>query len=337
MSNNLVTANEYGFSSTEGSGSLIQVEQTRATAEVQAAFVIAKRYPRDENVSFNKIMKSCERPFLAEQAMYCYPRGGTVVTGPSIRLAEVLAQSWGNVDCGVREITQGAGMSVAEAYAIDLETNTRITKVFHVPHERHTKKGKVKLTDPRDVYEMVANQGARRMRACILGIIPGDIVDAAVDKCKHTLSHGKEPMADRVRKMVSLFDEQGIKIEQIEKRLGHKLDAIIEAELITLRGIYKSLKDGMAKREDFFDMGNSTIAQENLNDIISSKKIEKPEPEEKPEKVELTEYDKIKKQLLSAKSVDTLDIAADLIGSIHDEKEKDELINIYKNREKEFY
>lgn len=328
MSQELMSNKNYGFdnSNENTESSMVHVEQSRAVAEVQSAYVIAKRFPRDENKSFNKIMKSCERPFLAEQSMYAYPRGGQVVTGPSIRLAEVLLQAWGNCDAGVREISQGNGISVAEAYAIDLETNTRITKIFHVAHERHTKKGKQKLTDPRDIYELVANNGARRMRACILGIIPGDVVDAAIDKCKNTLTHGKEPIADRIRKMIVALDEQGVKVEHIEKRLGHKLDATIESELITLRGIYKSLKDGMSKREDFFDIGMESQANVSVKEMISSKKKE---PIKEENIVESSEYEKVKKSLLNAKSQDTLDLAADLINSLP-ENEREELYKIYR-------
>lgn len=68
---------------------------SRQAQEVQGAMVIAKRFPRDEVESFNRIMQSCKRKSLAESAMYEYPRGGTKVSGPSIRLAEAMAQNWG--------------------------------------------------------------------------------------------------------------------------------------------------------------------------------------------------------------------------------------------------
>ena len=254
--------------------SMVEIAESRAQHEVQAAFVIAKKFPRNQMESYAAIIEACKRPFLAEQAMYAYPRGGSLVTGPSIRLAEAMAQAWGNLDCGVREISQSNGVSVAEAYAIDLQTNTRVTKIFHVKHERHTKKGISKLTDPREIYELVANQGSRRLRACILGILPGDVVEAAVDRCKKTMETSEVPISERVRRMVLAFDEQGIKVEHIEKRLGHKLDAIIPTELVNLTSIYKSLKDGMANREDFFDIGiseNSKSAKENLNTLLEQK------------------------------------------------------------------
>ncbi len=258
---------------------LMAATEARAVAEVQAAYVIAKKFPRNQHESYMNIMESCKRPFLAEHAMYAYPRGGTLVTGPSIRLAEVLAQCWGNLDCGVREISQGNGVSVAEAYAIDLQTNTRVTKIFHVPHVRDTKKGRTKLTDARDIYELVANQGSRRLRACILGIMPGDVVEAAVNQVKKTLETGELPLSDRIRIMVTKFDELGVKVEHLEKRLAHKLDATIPAEIVTLQGIYKSIKDGFSSREDFFDIGEPKNAETDLEALLADKnKSVKKEP-----------------------------------------------------------
>tara|TARA_R110000868_G_scaffold404861_1_gene683515 strand:+ start:4540 stop:5418 length:879 start_codon:yes stop_codon:yes gene_type:complete len=227
--------------------------EARAVAEVQAQYVIAKRFPRNQHEAYMQILESCKRPYLAEQAMYAYPRGGQLVEGASIRLAESMAQSWGNLDCGVREVSQANGVSIAEAYAIDLQTNTRVTKVFHVPHTRDTKKGKQKLTDARDIYELVANQGARRLRACILAIIPGDVVEAAVAQCRKTMETSEIPISEQIKRLVVAFDEIGVKVEHLESRLGHNLDATVPQEIVTLRGIFKSIKDGMSKREDFFD------------------------------------------------------------------------------------
>lgn len=252
--------------------------EARAVAEVQAQYVIAKRFPRNQHEAYMQILESCKRPYLAEQAMYAYPRGGQLVEGPSIRLAESMAQSWGNLDCGIREVSQANGVSVAEAYAIDLQTNTRVTKVFHVPHTRDTKKGKQKLTDSRDIYELVANQGARRLRACILAIIPGDVIEAAVAQCRKTLETSEIPMSEQIKRLVIAFDEIGVKVEHLEARLGHNLDATVPQEIVTLRGIFKSIKDGMSKREDFFDAFKkvekpaSEQAKAELEKILSNEK-----------------------------------------------------------------
>jgi hypothetical protein len=261
MKTEVIDINSYENESTENS--LIRVPESRAIAEIQAQYIIAKKFPRDEQSSYVRIMRACERPFLAEQAMYAYPRGGQQVRGPSIRLAESMAQAWGNIDYGIKEINRTNDSSVAEAYAIDLELNLKVSKIFHIPLYRETKHGRKLLIDSRDVYELIANQGARRLRACILGILPGDIVDAAVEQCTKTLKQNEEssdiPIADRIRNLVLAFDGLGVKKEHLEKYLGHDINSIIVEEIITLKGIYKSLRDGMADRSQFFDITNQDI------------------------------------------------------------------------------
>lgn len=271
---NQMAKNEYGFMGNEiqgqQNGSLAQAQESKSIQEVQAALIIARKFPRDQMKSHSNIMASCKRPSLAEHALYAYPRGNQTVTGPSIRLAEVLAQNWGNISVGIRELSQSNGVSEVEAFAWDLETNFQSTKIFHVPHVRYTKSGSYKLTDPRDIYEMIANQGSRRLRACILAVIPGDVVDSAMAQCEKTLATGEEPIAERVKKLVDAFQAMGVNVDMLTKRLGHNLDVIIEAELITLRGIYKSIKDGMAKREDFFDLV-SEATDSDIKDLIGGK------------------------------------------------------------------
>ncbi len=283
MSKELTTSKDkYGFAvdeaKSEQSGALAQAQGSKAVQEIQAALTIAMHNPRDENKSYQRIIRACQRPVLADHALYAYPKGGQTVTGPSIRLAEVLAQNWGNISTGVREISQTNGVSEVEAFAWDLETNFQATKIFHVKHERYTKNGSYKITDPREIYELIANNGARRQRACILAVIPGDIVDAAVEECAKTSASGQEPLADRVRKMISAFDELGVKVEHLEKRLGHNMDATIETEIVTLKSIYKSIKDGMASREQFFDIGgpghsvNGAQVDDHLSSLVAGKK-----------------------------------------------------------------
>ena len=244
------------------SSSAIAVEQSRAIQEVQGAIIMAKKFPRNETACFAKVIESCKRKSLAESAMYSYPRGGEKVSGPSIRLAETLAKTWGNLQFGIVELSQDNGASEVMAYAWDLETNTRQVKQFTVKHSRYSKKnGLTKLTDPRDIYEISANQGARRLRACILGVLPSDLIDAAVDECEKTLrGNNAEPLVDRIRSCVAKFAEIGVSQEMIEKRFNHKIDAIDVHELVALGKIYNSLRDGMAKIEDYFEKTKSEIA-----------------------------------------------------------------------------
>lgn len=226
---------------------------SRQTQEVQGAIFMAKRFPRDEYRAIERITRMCERMTLAEQATYSYPRGGKQVTGPSIRLAEAIAQAWGNIDCGVIELENKDGASELMAYAWDLETNTRVTKMFKVKHVRETRQGRKDLTDSRDVYEATANFGARRLRACILSVIPGDVVEQAVETCKETVTNqDKTPIKDRIKKLEKAFKEVKVTKEQLEEFAQRNLAEFGKEEIFTLQGVYKAIRDGQAKPEEYF-------------------------------------------------------------------------------------
>lgn len=237
---------------------------SRQAQEVQAAMVIAKRFPRDEAASAERILNACSRKSLAESAMYEYPRGGQTVTGPSIRLAECLAQNWGNIDYGIIELEQKHGESQVMAYAWDLETNTRQSKIFTVPHIRDTRNGAKPLTDSRDIYELVANQGARRLRACILGVIPGDVIDMAVSQCEVTLSAAnKEPLEVRIKNMVDCFQSEfQITPDMLRGYIGKNVEAFTETDFSRLKKVYRSLKDGVIGSDYFTTRMQGSVQQE---------------------------------------------------------------------------
>ncbi|MGQ1316573.1 hypothetical protein ACT400_12920 [Acinetobacter baumannii] len=232
--------------------STVQSDSQRAIAEVQAALVIAKQFPRNPIEAYDRIMNACQRPGLAQSAVYSYARGGSSVTGPSIRLAEMLAQNWGNIQYGIRELSSENGESTVEAFAWDVETNTRQTKVFQVPHIRYTRNGSKKLTDPRDIYELVANNGARRLRACILGVIPGDVIDDAVNQCEKTIHASADTSPEAVQKLVVAFEQFNVTKKDIEDYIQRRLDAITAANIVALRKIFTSLRDGMSSPKDWF-------------------------------------------------------------------------------------
>jgi hypothetical protein len=216
--------------------------------------VIAKKFPRNEKLAVDRILNSCTRKTLAESALYSYARGGTDITGPSIRLAEALAQGWGNIQYGVRELENRGGESTIEAFAWDIETNTRVQKVFQVAHKRFTRKGSYSLEDPRDIYEMVANQGARRLRSCILGVIPGDVVETAVKQCEVTLKASADVTPEGIKKMLEKFEEIGVNKLHIESFIQRRVDSITPAQVVQLRKIFTSLKDGMSSVKDWFEV-----------------------------------------------------------------------------------
>lgn len=242
----------------KASGALTAAMESRESQQVQVAMLAAKRFPRDEKAALDRILNSCSREGLASQSQYSFARGGTDIAGPSIRLAEAIAQHWGNIECGWREIERskdadGVGVSTVEAYAWDMESNFRIPRSFTVRHWRDTKKGGYALADERDIYELCANQAARRLRACILGVIPGDIVEEAIKQCDATLAASADTGPESQKKIVEAFHPYGVSKAQIEAKIQRRISAITAAQVITLRKIVMSLKDGMSSPSDWFE------------------------------------------------------------------------------------
>lgn len=247
----------------------IAIEASRAIAEAQGKLVIAKRFPRDEVQSYAKAMEACQRPTMAAKAFYSFPRGGQTVEGPTIRFAEELARCWGNIDYGIKELSQYDGKSEMQAYAWDLETNAQSVQNFTNPHQREQGKKMVTLTSQRDIYENNANMATRRLRSRILAILPAWFVEDAIAECKKTLAGQNDtPLIDRVKKMVVQFAKLGVTQEMIEKRLKRKIDTMTSDDFVEYVGIYNAVKGGESKIADWFD------AQKEANDLTEALKGE---------------------------------------------------------------
>jgi len=219
---------------------------------------IAAARPRDQKLALDRILLSCQREGLASKAQYQYARGGTDIIGPTIDLMEVIAQQWGNLEFGFRELARFQGVggqpgeSVVEAYAWDLESNTRRRTQFTVIHAERTKRGMKVFSDPRDIYEWVANQAQRRVRTCLENLIPRDVVERACEQCDATLKAKVDVTPETIAKLVAGFVKFGVTKEAIESRIQRRLDAISPAQVIGLRKIYASMRDGMATPDEYF-------------------------------------------------------------------------------------
>lgn len=232
--------------------------QARENTEVMALAMMAKRFPRDVIVVCDRIKNAFTRVTLAEKAQYQFARGGSDIVGPSIRAAEAMAQQWGNMSSGWREISRtvgadGVGVSEVEAFCIDYESTSRESIQFVVRHWRDTKAGGYKLKDERDIYELCANQASRRKRACILAQIPGDVTEMAMDQASVTLKSKADVTPYGIKKLLETFAEFGVTKEQIEKRIQRRIESIQPAQVVGMKRIYVSLRDEMSAVADWFD------------------------------------------------------------------------------------
>ncbi|WP_217698370.1 hypothetical protein [Streptacidiphilus griseoplanus] len=231
------------------------VEQSRAVAEVQAAIVVAQQCPRNIHAAVAEMRESCKQMTLAERAFYRYPKGGQTITGPSVHLARELARCWGNVQYGLVEMRRDDeyGQSEMQAFAWDVQTNSRNSSTFIVPHRRDTKNGPQQVTDMRDIYELNTNNGARRVREAIFAILPPWFVEEAKVLCAQTLKDGGgKPLAQRIADAIRLFEGLGVAVDRIEEKIGRPSEKWNEYDVAQLAITYKSLQRGEVRVEEEF-------------------------------------------------------------------------------------
>lgn len=239
----------------------------RSQREIEAALTVAAARPRDEVRAVVRIHVAMRRPGMAADAIYSFPRGRTNVTGPSVALARVLAQAWGNLRYGVDELPAANGLVHLKGWAWDLETNTRVEAEDRFERLIPKSTGRMDATgkkitdwvapDERDLRELKNRRGAFLIRNCLLQLIPADIVEDALAVARHTSEQAasgdlKARPDDAIRAIVTAFAEFGVGLDAIERRLGHPAREITPEELVDLRRVYRSIRDGQMTRDEAF-------------------------------------------------------------------------------------
>jgi hypothetical protein len=244
-------------------GQATAIEQSRAVAEVQAAVVVAQQRPRNMDAALGEMRRSCAQPRLAQRAFYAFPRGGETVSGASVYLARELARVWGNIQYGIHELRRNdvEGYSEMQAWAWDLQTNTRTASTFVVPHKRDTKRGVKALTDLRDIYENNANAGARRVRECIFAVLPPWFTGEAEELCNSTMSAGTpEELDEKINKAVAAYERRGIALNQLEGKLGRPRAQWTGPEFAQLDVLFGSIKRNEISIDEAFPPARITAA-----------------------------------------------------------------------------
>ncbi|MER7953891.1 hypothetical protein [Streptomyces sp. NPDC096030] len=240
------------------------VEQSRAVAEVQAAIYVARQFPREISRSRNAMQSACGSMALAGKAFYRFPRAGGAVEGSTIHLAKTLAQTWGNIQYGVSEMRRDDDyrQSEMQAWAWDVEANTRHVLTFIVPHAKFAG-GQVKaLEDLRDIYENNANNGARRLREAIFAVIPDWFIEEAEELCRETLNKGDgKPLEQRIEGAVGVFKQLGVSEERLEQKLGRKRSQWTGADIAQLLITHKSIQRREIAIDEEFPQARVTAAE----------------------------------------------------------------------------
>lgn len=240
-----------------------------AEAEVQSAYIMALKRPRNEEDARVAINRVCQNRGFAKKAKYRKPVGETHIVGPSIRMAEEIGRHWGNVLIQQNTIYEDTSKRVGRVVVKDLQTNIGYSKEFVIEKtvERKKAEGREVLSERTNSYkqrifivratedELLNKEAAiasKVIRNNLLRLIPEHILEEALAVVDGTLRQGvtEDPQAAK-RQLLDQFGTLGIKASDIEIYLKHPIAQLTAQEMVELQDIVNSIKDGQAKWPDF--------------------------------------------------------------------------------------
>lgn len=264
-------------------------QQDKAAIDVQIA--TAKHYPRNiKRATDNALAIATMDKQTAETCTYAVPRGGKRITGPSVHLAKILAQVWGNLRVEAKVVDIGQTQITSEAVCFDLETNLAIktqVKRSIMQNEMKEINGKWQRTGKlirmnEDMITVTGNAAnAIALRNAILSVIPRAVVDKVYGAAKQTItgdvSDETKLIARRKQVIDALKDTYNVTEEEILKAIGKASINHIDADdLVTLIGIGTAIKDGdttveQAFRSDKTHAKEPVVAFEELEELFKKK------------------------------------------------------------------
>jgi len=288
----------------------------RERAAVEARYVVAHKNQRNIEQFRVNLIKECHRPGFAAVARYSKPQGNTRIEGPSIRFVEAALRCYRNTFAEVSTVYDDDRMRICRVVVADLEANdgyateVQVTKTVERKGFENRKTGEMEAPKGREVLgqrlntygdpvyicvatddEVITKQNAlisKAIRTQGLRLLPGDIVDECQQiiigvNCKEVID---DPTA-ALRKLVDGFGKLGVQPIDLEAWAAKSLDRLRPEEVVELREVWSSIKDGEATWAEVMEQKNPTGTPGESEKVaerkIASLRGEQPKAEPKPE------------------------------------------------------
>lgn len=261
-------------------------------SEVDIAIATAKQYPRDVIKATNEILSIAKNTKgTAEECFYSLPRrekqkDGTfkikLIEGPSVRLAEIIAFAWGNINYGFRIVANDGKKITAQAVCHDLERNVR--GQVEVDRRITTKDGRTFSDDMQIVTGNAA--GSIALRNAILRVIPKAVIAGIVGEIKATAMGRIKDLETKRTEALTYFAKYDVTEKDVLDCLNlRKLEEIGVEEIFTLHGIRNGIEEGSIEPKDAFGLtpaqnaSDKKVEEEIKKDLKSNEDLNKKENE----------------------------------------------------------
>lgn len=234
---------------------VLQVDNQQVLAalnrsEIDIQIATAHQFPRNLAQVLNNIetLATMDEE-TAASCFYTLRRQGKVIEGASVRMAEIVASSWGNLRVQSRIIGNDGKMITAQGVCHDLQSNLAVSA--EVKRRITDKYGK---TYSEDMQVITGNAAmAIAMRNAVFKVVPAALIKKAIDKAK-MVSIGKSMTLETSRaNMLNYFAKIGVDEKKILDYLSiEKVDEIDIDMVVELRGLANAIKEGTTSIQEAF-------------------------------------------------------------------------------------
>jgi hypothetical protein len=226
--------------------------------ELDTAIATAKAYPRDLKLFLHEaksIVAASEK--IAASCMYTLKRTSynketrreedKIIKGGSVRLAEIIYSSYGNLKAATRIVSNDGKMIKVEGVVIDLQKNN----TFSAEQARSILKSDGK-TYTNDMQVLTINAAsAIAFRNAVFKSIPKALIDEVYEEAERVVAGDDKTLPERRKKMIDAFAEINVEIETVLKYIKKKtIDQITVNDMPILAGIYNAMKDNAFNGEE---------------------------------------------------------------------------------------
>ena len=271
------------------------VDSSQALAiELRAQREIAISTPRIEDDVFKVIMTDLERaPEFAEDAFYTIPVGddGKNISGLSVGASRAIQRRWKNCATASRIVGQDDESFMVEGIAVDFETNCIFRSTVRVLKTYYPRGSNIQKVLREDALNKAIQAGmAKAERNSFLKSLPEWIKARYFSKAKELAKQkGKaeakatgKTVQERMDALLSAFTKFGIEPTRVKAYVDANFKTADDPEdvLVTMRGLYNSIRDGQVKADEVFTTSRPPAGAEGavkVGDILG-----KAEPPKQP-------------------------------------------------------
>lgn len=218
--------------------------------ELESQVDIAHKYPRSIKRFLNDAIDMATlSQEVAESCMYALPRGGKVIEGPSIRLAEIVLSAWGNLYVASRPFDVGDTHVTAQAVAFDVQKNSRLAVEAR---RRITNKNGERFNDDMINVTMAAAQSIARRNA-IFGVVPRAYTDQVYQAAVKVAIGDAQTLIARRDKALAALIKMGATQERVLAAIKKpSVEDVGVGDLSVLFGYFNAIKDGQSTVDELF-------------------------------------------------------------------------------------